>query len=141
MMRKVLNTINMDGVVVIGEGEKDEVGFSPSTICKPFSDCPCIYVTLYPLDSCYYCDLGTEHFLIVCFALSTEETAASFGFFFRLLRCILTRACIALLFRGDRVMVRLRVVSQSEPMSGTALNAPFLGIFTVVLVCFWHARP
>ena len=25
-MRKVLNTISMDGVVVIGEGEKDEVG-------------------------------------------------------------------------------------------------------------------
>lgn len=26
MMRKVLNDISMDGVVVIGEGEKDEVG-------------------------------------------------------------------------------------------------------------------
>ena len=25
MMRKVLNTVNMDGVIVIGEGEKDEV--------------------------------------------------------------------------------------------------------------------
>jgi fructose-1,6-bisphosphatase/sedoheptulose 1,7-bisphosphatase-like protein len=25
MMRKVLNSISMDGVVVIGEGEKDEV--------------------------------------------------------------------------------------------------------------------
>ena len=25
MMRSVLNTVNMDGVVVIGEGEKDEV--------------------------------------------------------------------------------------------------------------------
>ena len=24
-MRKVLNTVNMDGVIVIGEGEKDEV--------------------------------------------------------------------------------------------------------------------
>lgn len=29
MMRKVLNTINMDGVVVIGEGEKDEAGGPP----------------------------------------------------------------------------------------------------------------
>ena len=27
MMRKVLNTVNMDGVIVIGEGEKDEVNF------------------------------------------------------------------------------------------------------------------
>ncbi len=26
MMRKVLKSISMDGVVVIGEGEKDEVG-------------------------------------------------------------------------------------------------------------------
>lgn len=26
MMRRVLNTISMDGVIVIGEGEKDEVG-------------------------------------------------------------------------------------------------------------------
>ena len=26
MMRKVLNTVNMDGTIVIGEGEKDEVG-------------------------------------------------------------------------------------------------------------------
>ena len=25
MMRKVLNTVNMDGTIVIGEGEKDEV--------------------------------------------------------------------------------------------------------------------
>jgi len=25
MMRKVLNTVNMDGVIVIGEGVKDEV--------------------------------------------------------------------------------------------------------------------
>lgn len=26
MMRAVLNTVNMDGRIVIGEGEKDEVG-------------------------------------------------------------------------------------------------------------------
>ena len=26
MMRKVLNSVQMDGVVIIGEGEKDEVG-------------------------------------------------------------------------------------------------------------------
>ena len=26
MMRSVLNTVNMDGRIVIGEGEKDEVG-------------------------------------------------------------------------------------------------------------------
>ena len=30
MMRKVLNTIDMDGVVVIGEGEKDE---APMLFC------------------------------------------------------------------------------------------------------------
>jgi fructose-1,6-bisphosphatase/sedoheptulose 1,7-bisphosphatase-like protein len=36
MMRKVLNTINMDGVVVIGEGEKDEAGplFSHGSYCS-----------------------------------------------------------------------------------------------------------
>ena len=28
MMRKVLNTVNMDGVIVIGEGEKDEVNWT-----------------------------------------------------------------------------------------------------------------
>lgn len=28
-MRKVLNSVQMDGVVVIGEGEKDEVRLGP----------------------------------------------------------------------------------------------------------------
>lgn len=39
MMRKVLNEIKMDGVVVIGEGEKDEVrgGQSPAVICNLFN--------------------------------------------------------------------------------------------------------
>lgn len=46
MMRKVLNTVNMDGVIVIGEGEKDEVtsvtcflvGMTV-TICVPHEVC------------------------------------------------------------------------------------------------------
>jgi hypothetical protein len=35
MMRKVLNTINMDGIVVIGEGEKDEVWNYRYLVTKP----------------------------------------------------------------------------------------------------------
>jgi hypothetical protein len=35
MMRKVLNSIHMEGVVVIGEGEKDEVSTSKRLLERP----------------------------------------------------------------------------------------------------------
>lgn len=39
MMRKVLSRVDMDGVVVIGEGEKDEAPMlycgTPAVLCKP----------------------------------------------------------------------------------------------------------
>lgn len=37
MMRKVLNTVNMDGTIVIGEGEKDEVSHLSYTLHMPLT--------------------------------------------------------------------------------------------------------
>ena len=39
-MRKVLNSIAMDGVIVIGEGEKDEVLAPSQAIAPPHVHCP-----------------------------------------------------------------------------------------------------
>lgn len=97
MMRKVLNTVNMDGTIVIGEGEKDEVrllyGQQRSSDvglnCKSFGlQAPMLYcgeqigngtlepqvdIAVDPLD-------GTTSIALVCFYPQHDPTGISVQF-------------------------------------------------------------
>ena len=51
-MRKVLNTVNMDGTIVIGEGEKDEVSYLSYTLHMPLTALV-VMTMIFSLNLCY----------------------------------------------------------------------------------------